>query len=170
MVDIINTDMDMRRLIDDMINSLRSLKKEIPIKTYIPDHFGIKELVDKQTYKDRGEKAFELLNPYMLWTIDRMRERFGSCTINNWQWGGQYQYSGFRPKSCSVGATYSQHRLGNAFDLKFADYTPEYIRDFIKANPNVDDFKYINSIENDTPTWLHIDGRPIEDRIRWINP
>ena len=138
--------------------------------TYIPEHFSIKELVDKQTYSDRGERAIELLDPYMLWTIDRLRERYGSITINNWSFGGQYQFSGFRPKNCSIGALYSQHRLGKAFDLKFKNYTPEQIRSQIKVNKDEDDFKYISCVELETKTWVHIDSRPIEDRIRWIRP
>lgn len=138
--------------------------------TYVPEHFNIKELVDKQTYKDRGERSIELLDPCMLWTIDRLREKYGSIIINNWASGGQYQFSGFRPKNCSIGALYSQHRLGKGFDLKFKDYTPEQIRTLIKVNAKKDEFKFISCVELDTPSWVHIDSRPIEDRIRWIHP
>ena len=156
--------------INSLVESIKTLKKDLIMFTYVPEHFSIKELVDKKTYSDRGEKSIELLNPNMLWTLDRLRERYGSITINNWSWGGQYQFSGFRPKNCSVGALYSQHRLGNAFDLKFKDYTPEKMRALIKINADKDDFKYISCVELETPTWVHIDTRPIEDRIRWIHP
>jgi len=156
--------------INTVVNSLKTIKNDLVMFTYVPEHFGIKELVDKKTYEDRGEKAFELLDPYMLWTLDRLREKYGSITINNWEWGGEFQYSGFRPKSCSIGATYSQHRLGRAFDLKFKDYTPEKMRALIKVNAHEDMFKFITCVELDTPTWVHIDGRPIEDRVRWIHP
>lgn len=163
--------MDNKTTIDEIMDSLRELKNEVQMKTYIPEHFGIKELVDPKTYQDRGIKAFQLLDPYMLWTLDRLRERFGSITINNWAWGGNYQFSGFRPKSCSIGSFYSQHRMGRGFDLKFKDYPdPSEVREFIRENPDEPDFKYINCVEEDTPTWLHIDGRPIEDRILWVNP
>jgi hypothetical protein len=145
-------------------------KKSDFIKVYIPKHYKIEELIDPKTFKILGVKAFELFDPSMLWTIDQMRERFGVILINDWLWGGHYKYSGFRPKYCSVGVTYSQHRLGRAFDLKFSSYTPEEIRVIISENPNDETFKYITCIENDTPTWLHIDSRPILDRIRWINP
>ena len=156
--------------LNDLVTSLKTLKKDLLMFTYVPEHFSIKELIDKQTYTDRGERAIELLDPCMLWTMDRLRERYGSITINNWSTGGQYQFSGFRPKNCSIGALYSQHRLGNAFDLKFKDYTSEQIRTLIKDNATEDDFKFIACVELDTPTWVHIDSRPIEDRIRWIHP
>jgi len=156
--------------INSMIETLKNLKRDLIMFTYTPEHFSIKELVDKKTYTDRGEKAIELLDPYMLWTLDRLRERYGSITINNWAWGGKFEFSGFRPKNCSIGALYSQHRLGKAFDLKFKDHTPEQIRTLIKVNAHEDDFKFISCVELDTPTWVHIDSRPIEDRIRWIHP
>ena len=159
-----------KEYIDDIVSLLKNLKKDLIMFNYTPEHFDIKELVDKKTYDSLGKRSIELLDPYMLWTIDRLRERYGSITINNWAWGGQYQFSGFRPKNCSIGALYSQHRLGKAFDLKFKDYSAEQIRALIKVNYNEDDFKFISCVELDTPTWVHIDSRHIEDRIRWINP
>lgn len=155
--------------VDDAIKILKQIKEYNSILTYIPEHFLIEELVDPQTFKDRGQKAFELLDPYMLWTIDRMREEFGSITINTWKWGGKYKYSGYRPKNCTEGGYYSQHRLGRAFDLKFKNYTPDEIRAYINVINNNDIFRYINAVENKTPTWVHIDSRPIKDRIRWID-
>ena len=162
--------MDVRQKLDNVIDEIRVIKANLPLVTYIPEHFTIKELVDKKTYEDRGEKAFQLLDPHMLWTLDRLRERWGSITINNWAWGGQYEFSGFRPKNCSTGSFYSQHRLGRGFDLKFKNEDVADIREFIRANPNMDDFKYINCIEENTPSWLHIDSRPIKDRILWVHP
>lgn len=162
--------MNSKKEFDNIIMALNELKKDLIISTYIPKYFDIKELVDKKTYENRGIKAFELLDPYMLWTLDRLRERFGSITINNWSFGGQFQYSGFRPKDCDIGSYYSQHRLGRAFDLKFKDYTPDEIRSIIKVQYKHEDFKFINCVENKTPTWVHIDRRPIEERIKWIDP
>ena len=162
--------MNLIKNIDDVIGSLKRLRNNMPSMIYIPEHFIIEELVDPQTFKDRGQKAFELLDPLMLWTLDRMRENFGKISINTWKWGGQYKYSGFRPKNCVEGSYYSQHRLGRAFDLKLESYKPEEIRQAIKDDPDNEIFKYINCVENGTPTWLHIDGRHTQERIKWVNP
>ena len=175
--------MDFKERINSIIEDLKNVREDIPehildtapasnpqLLYYRPEHFIIQELVDPKTFQDRGEKSFELLDPYMLWTIDRMRELYGSITINNWKWGGPYKYSGFRPKHCTEGATYSQHRLGRGFDLKFKDHTPAKVREDIRNEPNKNEFKYITCVENDTATWLHIDARPIKDRILWVNP
>jgi len=162
--------MDFREKVDVIINDLKVIQTYSALDVYVPQHFKIQELVDPLTFKDRGDKSLELLEPKLLWTIDQMREKFGSITINSWLWGGQYKYSGFRPKHTSVGATYSQHRLGRAFDLKFKNHTADEIRAYIKVHSNDDIFKYITCIENNTPTWVHIDCRPISDKIRWINP
>jgi len=163
--------------IDNVIGKLEKIKK-IQVNTvldvYVPVNFKIQELVDPKTYRDRGNKAIELLEPKLLWTIDQMRELLGPITINDWLWNKDeatnYKYSGFRPKHTTVGTTYSQHRLGRAMDLKFKNHSASTVRNIIRANPNHPAFQYITCIENKTPTWVHIDCRPISDKIKWIDP
>ncbi len=135
---------------------------------YIPEHFSIKELVDPETFEKRGEKAWELLDDRLLWTLDRLRKRYGRTTINNWSMGGDRNWSGLRTKDSPWYSTYSQHTFGRAADCLFADFTAEQIRQDILADPDHEDFKYINSLELDV-SWLHVDIRNCE-RIKAFKP
>lgn len=119
-------------------------------------YFGIKELVSKKVFEDRGDKAWALLDERALKTIDALRDRFGSTTVNDWPWGGANQYRGFREGDCSVGAQYSQHKFGRAFDCIFRDISAEAVRRYILENP--EEFPFISSIEMGV-SWLHFDVR-----------
>ncbi len=119
-------------------------------------HFGIKELVSKKVYEDRGTKAWGLLDERALKTLDALRDRFGSTTVNDWSWGGANQYRGFREPGCSVGRQYSQHRFGRGFDCSFRDIKAEAVQQYILDNP--DHFPLISSIEVGV-SWLHFDVR-----------
>ena len=129
------------------------------------DHFKIEELVDKATFE------YWQHNPSVLWglfddralaTLVALRRRFGPCSINDWYWGGSYQYSGFRPPHCSIGAELSQHKFGRAFDCKFANYSAEEVRDYVLNHP--EEFPYITHIEGDVD-WFHFDTRAIPDDV-----
>ena len=132
-------------------------------------YFRIFELVDPTTYKARGQKAWELFDPRLLKAIDELRNVFGPATINSWKWGGQYKYSGYRPKWCKTGATYSQHRMGRAADLKFSSVSPQEVRADIRGDWEYWARQGINCVENATKTWLHVDVRNCEP-IKWVNP
>lgn len=93
----------------------------------------------------------------MLWTADKLRERYGRTTINNWWWGGKNQYRGWRPFDCEVGAEISQHKFGRAGDSLFS-LPAEEIRQDILNNESDDIFKHISVIEKDVG-WLHCDCR-----------
>ena len=130
-------------------------------------HFGIKELVSKKVFSDRGNKAWALLDDRALRTLDALRERFGSITVNDWQWGGTNQYRGLREPDCQIGAAYSQHRFGRAFDCVFRDTTAQAVREFILDNPG--EFPYLSAIEMGT-SWLHFDVRNPDGTIQTFNP
>lgn len=126
-------------------------------------HFGIKELVSEGTYKARGEKAWALLDDRALQTVDLLRGKYGSITINDWSWGGKNHWRGLRTSDSKYFSTYSQHSFGRAFDLIFKDVTAQQVRDDIDADRNDPAFRFINSYEENT-SWLHFDVRNC-DRI-----
>ena len=149
---------------------------------YKPHYFQIHELVDKKTYLKFGDDALMFFNPIALQMLDGLRDFLGvPLIVNNWRQDGPYEFSGFRPSWCQVGAEYSQHRLGNAFDIKL-QFTGKLINPvrisienaFIKIiNGQADErLKYLNCMEDIqfTPSWLHIDCRNIPDRIRIVKP
>jgi hypothetical protein len=131
---------------------------------YKCNHFSIQELVGPEVYKDRGAKAWELLDNRLLKTIDQLRERFGECVINNWSFGGGYSESGLRTPASKHYRPYSQHTFGRAADCKFK-VDVEIIRQYILSNPDV--FEFINFVELDTPGWLHIDVRNTKRIATW---
>ncbi len=128
---------------------------------------GIKELVSRKVFLDRGEKAWSLLDERALKTLDRLREKFGPITINDWSWGGSNEYRGLREPECKIGADYSQHRFGRAFDCKFRDISADTVREYILSNPK--EFPFITSLEMNV-TWLHFDVRNHSLGILKFNP
>lgn len=130
-------------------------------------HFKIQELVPKHVYKDRGDKAWYLLDDRALETLDQLREQFGPVTVNNWMWGGGRQWSGLRTEQSPVGTMYSQHRLGRAFDPLFRVDIDE-VRSYVLDHP--DEFPYIRGIEMKV-AWLHFDlGNRPGNHINTYNP
>ena len=132
---------------------------------YMPRHFTIKELVPEHVFDDRGEKAWELLDPLLLESIDLVRDKFGPAIINNWASGGHRHRSGLRTEQTEReaeerggkrGAKYSQHLLGRAVDILLIDADVEESRQYILSNPH--EFPLITGIELNK-TWLHIDTR-----------
>lgn len=123
--------------------------------TYRPRHFELRELVDPETYRWLGERAWWVLDPRALATLDQLRDRFGPCTVNNWHADGDFRYRGFRPPGCAVGAALSQHRFGRAFDCTFRE-TAQEVREYIRAHRA--EFPFLTTLETDV-TWLHFDVR-----------
>ena len=135
-------------------------------------YFKIEELVDPITFRNLGSRCWILFRPEALIALDDLREYFGSpIIVNNWESGGVLEYRGFRPKDCTIGAIYSQHRLGNAFDCNVTFVSTNEARNEILRNKDHDLFKRITAIEKGVG-WLHFDLRniPDEERIFLISP
>ena len=130
---------------------------------YRPTNFTIEELVPQplfQRYRSNPDFLWRLLNPYMLWTADAIRNHYGvPMTCNDWSWGGKFQGRGYRTPDYPSGAFYSQHKLGNALDLwPGSTITGTMIRDDIIANPDLEPFQYITTVESGV-RHLHFDLR-----------
>jgi hypothetical protein len=132
---------------------------------YIPFYFKSVELIDQHTYQTNKAKGDEwlmciLFDERLLRVIDIIRDRFGPMNINDWSWGGQNQYRGWRSPGTNIGATLSQHRFGRAADLVPINGTisAEDIRTDIINSQNHPDFKDIGGLEMGI-SWLHIDVR-----------
>jgi hypothetical protein len=138
---------------------------------YIPKYFKAKELIDRHSYghyRDvRGKSDNWMLgimfDERLLRVIDNIRAEFGSkahpMVINDWSWGGAYQFSGWRSPGCSTGATLSQHKFGRAVDMKpSGNVTAKEIRADIINWQYLPEWKDIGGFEMDK-NWLHIDVR-----------
>lgn len=138
---------------------------------YRTKHFDLRELVSPDIYEQRGQRAWEVLNPAALVTVDELRDYFGPITINDWLWGGSYKLSGMRPFDTSIGARFSMHKYGGANDLKPKRLTVQEMYKSILDKP--ERFPRLRVMENidATPTWLHMDVRNHTRSGIWIiNP
>lgn len=135
---------------------------------YKCEYFAIHELVPKHIHEKWGEKAWRFLDEKALITIDKLRERYGQITINDYFWGGAYEWSGLRTPDCPVYSETSDHSYGRAFDCKFKTIHAVDVRFEIQKFPDHDAFKYINSIELDVG-WLHFATNNVE-RIMTFKP
>lgn len=128
---------------------------------FIPDNFDLYELFSKSFYFEHDghpQRLWNVFDDRLLYSIDRIRKRFGQMVANDWYWGGANQYRGWRPTDCDVGAELSQHKYGRAIDLKPVNVSVDDIRNIILANPFHEDFKYITCLEMGV-SWLHMDVR-----------
>ena len=128
---------------------------------YKPKYFSIKELVNPILLNKIGiEIAWLLLDPYLLKCADRIREKYGPCTINI----GELKDCGLRDWTTQTGAKYSAHKFARALDLHLQaiektaktkiEKTKMYnkIRQELLQDP---EFELLNFEDN--ISWLHID-------------
>jgi len=134
-------------------------------------HFKIFELVDPVIYRANGENAFAFFTEEIKQSIDGVREFFDRpTTVNNWIWGGQFQWRGLRSHLCKEGALKSQHRiveerLCNAIDFDVEGLTAEQVRREILNNQNIPSLRFITRMEKDV-NWVHIDCKPLDGQER----
>ncbi len=127
---------------------------------YTPDHFSVAELVDRQTFTDRGAKALYLFDSRILIIADLLRERYGPAFVNTWSLNefvraayGVRDESGLRMPYHGSYSKYSQHVHGRALDMLFRDTTAADIRADIVSTDLDLPFKVV--LEKDVG-WLHI--------------
>ena len=132
-------------------------------------YFKIQELVDRKTFELWGEKAWMFFNPSALISLDGIKLYFWKPVIaNDWVFGGQKENRGLRPLYSTVGADYSLHRFGCAFDIDVQGVDAEEVRQTIirlKDNPL---FQYITCLETGI-TYVHFDCRNVLERILLVD-
>lgn len=145
----------------------------LKMSQYKCEYFLIEELVDKSTLRTLGEdKCWRLFPEQFLICLDRLRSCLGKpIKVNDWYGGGQYQYSGYRPKTCSIGARLSAHKQGQAFDIKVQGMTPMAVYEYLLTHqamfPEITEMEDISS----TPSWIHISCRPTNKKgLKIIKP
>ncbi len=146
----------------------------------VTKNFSLDELVDPVTYFTEPHNGLNLLDMDAVNCLQLLRDLLGEpLTVNNWwnpyiEWlednsggtvqdfsdqykhRGNYQFSGFRPKWCKIGASRSAHRIGRAFDPKGDEHELfKLVEENAKAFYNIG----LKRIEDPSITngWLHID-------------
>lgn len=134
----------------------------------ISEHFVMQEFVPPQIYaeimaKPTDSEKLELFYQYVDIRIVALAEFYRSdfgkpITINNWHLGVKNPFTlrGFRPKDTNVGAMFSQHKLGRAFDCDIKGYTAKQLRAKINANQKRFYEMGLRRVETNV-TWLHSD-------------
>ena len=141
------------------------------MNTYRPKHFALVELVGPEIFKERGDRAWELLQAPALRTLDALRNKFGAIIVNDWFHGGNYSESGLRRFDTQTGAKYSMHKFGGAFDCKPKNFSPLEAFNYVLAHSS--EFPLLTTMEDatQTVTWLHFDVRNHNREGIWVvNP
>ena len=140
---------------------------------YKPKHFKAHELVDPTTYVKWGEKSFMFIDDRLLRVLDHLRGVFGSATINNWKFGGDREWSGFRTPDSKWYIPTSQHSHGRAADVLFSKATVQEVRDYIQSPEFYGmciGWGFSVTVEEDVK-WLHVDVRAgMPDWVNSFNP
>ena len=140
----------------------------------ISEHFVIQEFVPKEIYNDFKNNSTWFINPNIVVVCEWLRVTLNKpITINNWHTGGNYNLSGYRTPTESTGAKLSQHKRGDAADIKVSGMSPKEVLRFIQANWKELRDLGLSTVENPdfTPTWLHIDCRWTDlDTLLIVNP
>lgn len=129
---------------------------------YLPQYFDLREFVPPEVYQALGVKAWAVLDPRIVWTMDQIRMWTRKpITINNWHIGGAFKYRGFRPRDYTeTAAKYSQHFMGRAADFDVSGMTADEFRKTMKMSQGIPAFKYVTACEEGV-NWVHIDIRPV---------
>lgn len=122
----------------------------------LTQNFKLQELVSKKVYEEYEDKSVRFLDPALINLIQTLRDRYGLVTINNWETGGERQYSGLRYLHEPHWSITSQHSFGRAADLVFKNITPdEFQQDLLD---NLDSYPTIGGFGR-YQEFTHIDVR-----------
>lgn len=136
------------------------------MQQYICKHFGLYELVSQELfeqYRDTQWRLWNIFDDRLLRGFDLLREDYGSITINDWYWGGEFNESGLRIPGMETYSWTSLHAWAKAFDGKPQDTPVEKIRTDILSNKK-DYHKWFTGVETNI-SWLHLDTRNVLNRL-----
>ena len=144
----------------------------------LPNFHG-KELVPPSIWRLYEQGTLDprwYLQPRALELLSSLREEFGPLRVNDWSEGGDRKMCGYRPPRTGVGAEYSQHKLGAAWDIVAWDGspTPGEIREAIMEDEQWWYDRGLRAIEDGeiADTWVHVDVRPtqLDGEIKVVRP
>lgn len=142
-----------------------------PIVEHFRRYFKLTEVVDQQTDRRDGDKAWGYFDMRLLEVMIWIREGLGIPLVINTK---DRQQRGLRTNICQIvkqktlaGILYiSGHLLGKAFDFNAYEnrMTPKQIRQWIRDN--IASCPYPIRLESDksAPTWVHIDVCNVTDQ------
>lgn len=143
-------------------------------RVQLTNNFYLDEYIPRELYMQHigyEHRLIGLIDRRVVIADQKLRERFGATTINNW-WGlsdEQFKLerskpaghvwvrneSGLRLHGTSTGASLSQHLYGRASDKIYNSVSAREVREYIKLNYQA---LGITCIE-DNVSWVHSDTR-----------
>jgi len=145
---------------------------------YQPKQFRLEEVLPQRFFElnqKRGSQLWIIFDDRALITLDRLRERYNRrVTVNTWLWNevDPFNYRGYRPPDCEIGAGLSQHKFGRAFDLDVDGIPAHEVRADIRRDKKDLAFEFITAVEENI-TWFHFDVRNWQKEkygINFFNP
>lgn len=157
--------------------------------TKVSEHFDIKELVSKALYNKWGatkskwfvpQTAIQTLEDFRAFCCEMAGEEV-TITVNNWCFGGDWNYRGFRDKTWSGSSSSdSFHKQARAWDVNvYVKRTNKMIncdtiRDWMVEHSKRMIAIGITTIEDGdiAKTWVHFDGRNtgFTDKLLVVKP
>ncbi|MEM9546262.1 MAG: hypothetical protein AAGA77_09815 [Bacteroidota bacterium] len=126
----------------------------------ISPHFYYHEFFSQGIWQSNHEHLLKrLLDERIIVIMEHIRVSLDKpIYVNNWKWGGNSMYRGFRPRS-HQSARYSQHKFGRAVDFHVKNMTPDEVRQYILDNEQEFLNMGLTRLEHgdDAPTWVHLD-------------
>lgn len=129
---------------------------------YVPRNLKACDVVPYETYLELGDNALYVIDIDLLHSVDLICDHLQATVIvNDYRKGGKFQYRGYRPQSCNIGAQKSQHKTGHALDCTFyrdgKEMPAETVRREIMLN-NDKFYSLITRMEHGV-SWVHIDNK-----------
>lgn len=144
------------------------LSANLWLDEYIPKSLYKRPYTKGDPWYGREDAFFAVLirklNPKLIEADQKLRDRFGPVTLNNWWNNGRFNERGLRVCGTTTGAQLSDHFQGNASDKVFKDVTAEEVRNEIK---NKWQGYGITIIEADT-SWVHSSVAWVKDQKELI--
>lgn len=119
-----------------------------------------KEYYNIMVYKNSEDRFYRLVDPKIVSIAQFYRDYFGrEVVINNWHTGGNFSLRGWRPQDTKIGARFSQHKLGKAFDCNIKGLSDREVYETILKNKELFYEKGVRRLEDIryTTGWLHTD-------------
>ena len=120
--------------------------------------FILQEYIDRLTFAKYGDRSLWFIDARLFPIVQKLRDKFGTATINNWHTGGNRNWSGLRTKNSRYYSIYSQHSFGRAVDIIFKNATADEVRHYILQNEKLFKSMGVGAIENGV-SWVHLDLR-----------
>jgi len=110
---------------NEMSNTRTQLTKNLYLDEYVP-------VVLYERYPENVLKGF--IDERLVLSDQKLRDRYGRVTINNWFVGGNRNHSGIRTPDSKYYSSGSQHSWGRASDKIFDDVYAEEVQNDIQKN------------------------------------